>query len=85
MKYYLTFYSNILNRSSYKFLLNIFFLKNNNGLPLSHTLFPHFFINTKNLKIKFLKSNSINFYWSFLTVVSALFLLVSFLFFIAKL
>jgi len=58
MKFFLSFFDNTVIRPSYKFFLNIFFLKNSFYFNLKSIIYIHFFTNLKNIfKIKLLKFN----------------------------
>lgn len=48
MKNFILFFDNIINRPSYKFFLNFFFLKNSFYFNLKNIAFIHFFVNLKN-------------------------------------
>lgn len=66
MKNFIIFFDKIVNRPSYKFFLNFFFLKNNFYFNLKNLMYIHFFINIKkNFNIKLLKFNY-NFYKNFI-------------------
>lgn len=61
MKTFILFFDKITNRPSYKFFLNLFFLKNSFFFNFKNLLFIHFFVNLKNtFNIKLLK---FNYYW----------------------
>lgn len=56
MKFFTTFFSTIYSRAYSKFSTNLFFLRHMLGEKIEHTLLPHIFIPSKNLKIKFFSS-----------------------------
>lgn len=75
MKFYSNIYNNILNKPSFKFLLNIFFLKQINSVNFSNLLVPYFFLNTKTLKIKKLLSKNFNLYLN-IVLIFTIFLII---------
>ena len=83
MKFFLSFFDNIVNRPSYKFFLNIFFLKNSFYFNLKSIIYIHFFTNLKNIfKIKLLKFNY-TFYKNFLLYfILTIFMIQSYIVFI---
>ena len=72
MKFFLTFFDAIQNRPSYKFFLNLFFIKNNQYFSLKQLNYIHIFYNLTNyLKLKFFKFNYmyyVNFIFYFLVI-----------------
>lgn len=66
MKFFLTFFDNIVYRPSYKFFLNLFFIKNNFYFNFKNLIFINFFTNiNKKFNIKILKFSYI-FYKNFI-------------------
>lgn len=59
-------YASLLNRASTKFGLNIFLLKNSPSFNLNTYQTPHFFIQTKHLKLKNLMSYFLNTFVNYL-------------------
>ena len=66
MKFFLTFFDNVVYRPSYKFFLNLFFIKNNFYFNFKNLIFINFFTNiNKKFNIKILKFSYI-FYKNFI-------------------
>ncbi len=80
MKFFLNYYDNLLNRPTYKFFLNLFFLKNNQYFVIKQLNFIHIYLHLiKKLKIKIFKFNYIfynNFiiYFIIINIVSQIFI-----------
>lgn len=56
MKFYLKFFDNLQNKPSYKFFINLFFLKQNQYFSIKQITHMHFFLNLKRyFRIKVLK------------------------------
>lgn len=78
MKFFINFFDKITNRPSYKFFLNLFFLKNNFYFNFKTLSYIHFFTNIqKNFNIKLLKFNYL-FYKNFIFYFLLLNLLIQF-------
>lgn len=79
MKFFLDLFDKILNRPSYKFFLNFFFLKNNFYFNLKNLSYIHFFTNVQKIfKIKNLKFNY-SFYKNFIFYFLLLNLMIQFI------
>lgn len=56
MKFFLNFFDNVIYRPSYKFMLNLFYIKNNFYFNFKNLIFINFFTNvSKKFNIKILK------------------------------
>ena len=57
MSFFFTIFKKLINRPSFKFKLNLFFLKESLSLSFKHLIYIHIFINIQSkLKIKLFKT-----------------------------
>ena len=73
MSFFSKLFNNVKFRPSRNYNNNIFFLKNSISFLYNHTLYLHAFLPTKNLTIKFFKSNKLTL--KIITIVSLFFLI----------
>lgn len=60
VNFFLNYYKKFINKPFEKFCFNLFFLKRALVYQIKNLNYPFFFLTTKNLKIKVLKSNVLN-------------------------
>lgn len=79
MKFFSNIYNNIKHKPLVNFKVNLFFLRNMLSNNLKHATIPHFFLPLKTLKLKFIKNNTLNFFFYsavFLNILILLFFML---------